>query len=101
MRGIVVLLETSRSFSLKGDVPSESDMRDMVTRTISEYGRLAILAQIVGISSRLPFFEETEADWDRVMAVNVKAAFLSARAVLKPMIEQKWGRIITVSSIAS
>ena len=93
--------EGGKALVIEADATSESDMQAMVARTLSEYGRLDILAQIVGISSRLTFFEETEADWDRVMAVNVKAAFLSARAALKPMIEQKWGRIITVSSIAS
>ena len=70
--------EGGKALVIQADVTSESDMQDMVARTLSEYGRLDILAQIVGISSRLTFFEETEADWDRVMAVNVKAAFLSA-----------------------
>ena len=97
----LIAAEGGKALVIEADATSESDMQDMVARTLSEYGRLDILAQIVGISSRLTFFEETEADWDRVMAVNVKAAFLSARAALKPMIEQKWGRIITVSSIAS
>src|ERR1700735_1037605 len=69
--------EGVKALVIQADVTSESDMQDMVARTLSEYGRLDILAQIVGISSRLTFFEETEADWDRGMAVNGKAAFLS------------------------
>ncbi len=93
--------EGGAALVIEADVTSEPAMQDVVARTLSEYGRLDILAHIVGISGRLPFFEETEEEWDRVMAVNVKSAFLSARAAVKPMIEQKWGRIITVSSIAS
>jgi len=93
--------EGGKALVVQADVTSESDMKDMVAKTLSEFGKLDILAQIVGISGRYSFFDDTEEDWDRVMAVNVKSVFLSARAAVKPMIEQNWGRIITVSSIAS
>src|SRR5882724_7942593 len=53
--------EGGKALVIQADVTSESDMQNMVARTMSKYGRLDILAQIVGISSRLPFFEETEA----------------------------------------
>ena len=93
--------EGGKALVIQADVTSESDMNAMVAKTLSEFGKLDILAQIVGISGRYSFFQEPEEEWDRVMAVNVKSVFLSARAAVKPMIEQKWGRIITVSSIAS
>ena len=84
---------------IEADATSEADMNNMVATTLSRFGRVDILAQIVGIGGRKNIFDETEEEWDRVMAVNVKSVFLSARAALRPMIEQKWGRIITASSI--
>ena len=48
---------------------------------------------------RVPGEDESEAEWDRIMTVNVKSVFLSARAALPAMIAQGWGRIITCSSI--
>jgi NAD(P)-dependent dehydrogenase (short-subunit alcohol dehydrogenase family) len=93
--------EGGKALVVEADVTSESDMQAMVAKTLSEFGKLDILAHIVGINGRYTFFDDTEEEWDRVMNVNLKGAFLSARAAVKPMIEQKSGRIITVSSIAS
>jgi NAD(P)-dependent dehydrogenase (short-subunit alcohol dehydrogenase family) len=97
----LIAKEGGKSLVIQADVTSESDMQGMVSKTLSHFGRLDILAQIVGISGRHTFFHDTEEEWERVMKVNVTSVFLSARAAVKPMIEQKWGRIITVSSIAS
>ena len=55
----LIAAEGGKALIIEADATSESDMQDMVARTLSEYGRLDILAQIVGISSRLTFFEET------------------------------------------
>jgi len=93
--------EGGTAIVVQADVTSESQMEALVAQTLSEFGSVDILAQIVGISGRYPFFEDTAEEWDRVMAVNVKSTFLAARAALRVMVEQKWGRIITVSSIAS
>jgi NAD(P)-dependent dehydrogenase (short-subunit alcohol dehydrogenase family) len=96
----IITGEGGAAIVVEADVTSESDMEAMVARTLSEFGRLDILAHIVGISGRYPFFEDTAEEWDKVMAVNVRSVFLAARAALRPMVEQRWGRVITVSSIA-
>ncbi|RYD95691.1 MAG: SDR family oxidoreductase, partial [Sphingomonadales bacterium] len=94
--------EGGQALVIQADVTAQADIDAMVAKTLSEYGRLDILAQIVGISGKLSFLDDVGGkDWDKVMDVNLKATFLSAQAAVKPMIEQKWGRIITVSSIAS
>jgi len=82
--------EGGTALVIEADTTSESDMNGLVARTLSEYGKLDILAQIVGISGRHTFFDDTEEEWDRVMTVNVKAAMLASRAALRPMIEQRW-----------
>ena len=87
---------------VQADVTSPADIEALVRTTLSQFGRLDILAQIVGISGKLSFLDDVGGkDWDQVMNVNLKATFLAAQAAIKPMIEQNWGRIITVSSIAS
>jgi NAD(P)-dependent dehydrogenase (short-subunit alcohol dehydrogenase family) len=93
--------EGGTALVIESDTTSEADVDAMVAKTLSEFGKLDILAQIVGISGRHTLFDETEENWNRVMKVNVTATMLACRAALKPMIEQRWGRIITVSSIAS
>ena len=87
---------------LEADVTSQADNEAVVAKTLSEFGRLDVLAHIVGISGKLSFLDDVGGrDWDKVMDVNLKSTFLATQAAIKPMIEQKWGRIITVSSIAS
>jgi NAD(P)-dependent dehydrogenase (short-subunit alcohol dehydrogenase family) len=93
--------EGGTALVIEADTTSETQMNALVAQTLSAFGRLDILVQIVGISGLLGFFEDTREEWERVMTVNVTAAMLASRAALRPMIEQKWGRIITVSSIAS
>jgi NAD(P)-dependent dehydrogenase (short-subunit alcohol dehydrogenase family) len=93
--------EGGTALVIESDTTSEADVDAMVAKTLSEFGKLDILAQIVGISGRHTLFDDTVEEWDKVMRVNVTATMLACRAALKPMIEQRWGRIITVSSIAS
>ncbi len=94
--------EGGTALVIQADVTSQADNEALVEKTLSEFGRLDILAQIVGISGKLAFLDDVGGkDWDQVMNVNLKATFLAAQTAIKPMIEQNWGRIITVSSIAS
>jgi NAD(P)-dependent dehydrogenase (short-subunit alcohol dehydrogenase family) len=93
--------EGGTALVIEADTTSEAQMNALVARTISEFGKLDILVQIVGISGLLGFLDDTLEEWNRVMTVNLTATMLASRAALRPMIEQKWGRIITVSSINS
>jgi len=93
--------EGGTALVLESDTTSEADVNRMVATTLSEFGKLDILAQIVGISGRHTFFDDTKENWDHVMTVNVTGTMLACRAALRPMAEQRWGRVITVSSIAS
>ncbi len=94
--------EGGTALVVEADVTSQAAMEQMVATTLSAFGRLDILAQVVGISGKLSFLEDPGGkDWDQVMNVNLKATFLAVQAAVMPMIEQKWGRIITISSIAS
>jgi len=77
------------------DVTRAADCRSAVSRTLDVYGRLDILFNSAGILLReRTVLETTEAEWDAIMAVNVKGAFLMSRAVLPVMLQQHSGVII-------
>jgi NAD(P)-dependent dehydrogenase (short-subunit alcohol dehydrogenase family) len=92
--------EGGRAVVVQADVTSEADMKRVVDTTLKEFGALHILMQIVGIAGSGTFLSEPADVWRKVFQVNVDGTFFATRAVVPPMLEQKWGRIITVSSIA-
>lgn len=80
------------------DVSRSGDVRRMVEDALHAFGRIDILVNCAGISPKKQFLEYTEDDWDAVQSVNLKGAFLCARAVAEPMMARKYGRIVTLSS---
>jgi NAD(P)-dependent dehydrogenase (short-subunit alcohol dehydrogenase family) len=95
----LVAQEGGQSLVVEADVVCENDMKRVVETCLKQFGRLDILVQIVGIAGTGTFLTETEEGWDHVFAVNLKGTLFAARAAIVPMLRQKWGRIITVSSI--
>ncbi len=67
----------------------------------ADLGQVDILVNNAGIVSHQPLAEITEADWDRMLAVNLKSAFLLIQRVLPGMRARRWGRIINLSSVAA
>jgi meso-butanediol dehydrogenase / (S,S)-butanediol dehydrogenase / diacetyl reductase len=63
-------------------------------------GPIDILVNNAGVSKRVPFLEMTENEWDRVLDINLKGQFLTARAVIPRMLVRDYGRIINMSSVA-
>ena len=80
------------------DVGRSEDIRRMVETALDAFGKIDILVNCAGISPKKQFLEYTEADWDAVQSINLKGAFLCARAVAEPMMAAKYGRIVTLSS---
>jgi NAD(P)-dependent dehydrogenase (short-subunit alcohol dehydrogenase family) len=85
---------------LQADVTNAGQCELAVETAIERYGRLDILDNNVGISSRTPVTEVTEADWDRIMNVNVKSIVLMCKYAIPHMIRNGGGAIINISSIA-
>jgi NAD(P)-dependent dehydrogenase (short-subunit alcohol dehydrogenase family) len=81
------------------DVAQEADVKRMVEAVLDRFGRVDILVNNAGVrTSRAPLWEVTTAEWDTMMAVNLRAAFLCCREVLPGMIERCSGHIINVVS---
>nr|MQY69923.1 SDR family NAD(P)-dependent oxidoreductase [Bacillota bacterium] len=90
-----------RSLVLKTDVTKVEDVKNMVEKTIEEFGRIDILVNNAGVSSMAPVVDLEEKEWDVNMNVNAKGQFLCSRAVAKQMTKQKSGKIINNASLAA
>ncbi len=80
---------------------SQSDQVDrLVSKTVEQFGRLDIMVSNAGINAKAEFLDVKEADWDRVIAVNLKGVFLCGQAAAKQMVKQgQGGVIINMSSV--
>ncbi|KAB2873968.1 MAG: SDR family oxidoreductase [Pseudorhodoplanes sp.] len=87
--------------SLKADVTRSADIAAVVEETRKAFGRIDILDNNVGIAEVGGVVEVSEETWDRVMAVNLKSAFLAMKHVIPLMEAQGGGSIINISSIAA
>ena len=67
---------------------------------VKEIGPIDVLVNNAGVGQVVPLALMEEEDWDRMMAINVKGAFLTSQAVLRGMVRQKRGRILNISSLA-
>jgi 3-oxoacyl-[acyl-carrier protein] reductase len=84
---------------LQADVTRAQDVERMVTAVLNRWGTIDILVNGVGGWQHLaPVTEIAEEEWDRVITLNLKSAFLCVRSVAKVMVERKKGRIINLAS---
>ncbi|MFC2071453.1 3-oxoacyl-[acyl-carrier-protein] reductase [Chloroflexota bacterium] len=87
------------SLAILADVSLSSDADRLVEETVAAYGKVDILVNNVGITRDQLLLRMSDEDWDKVITVNLKSGFLCTRAVLRHMIKQRWGRIISIASI--
>ncbi len=87
------------SLAVTADVTSAADVARLAEETIARYGRVDILVNNAGIARDQLLMRMSEEDWDRVLEVDLKSVFLCTRAVLRQMLKQRWGRIISIASI--
>lgn len=89
-----------RLIAVKADVSKVDEVQMLVDETIKSFGRLDIMVNNAGIETRTSVLDTTEAQYDRVMAINLKGAFFGTQLAAKQMIKQGGGgRVINISSI--
>ncbi len=85
----------------QGNVADSAHVKDVVAAVVGTWGGVDVLVNNAGITQILPIALLEEADFDQVMAVNVKGPYLMSRAVLRSMIRAKSGHILNIGSFAS
>ncbi|HUT67697.1 MAG TPA: SDR family NAD(P)-dependent oxidoreductase [Dehalococcoidales bacterium] len=93
-----------RSLAIKADISNSAEVNDMVDETIKQFGKIDILVNnaggVMGVQGGNTD-TATEEDWDRVLSVNLKGAFLVCMAVIPHMKKNKYGKIVNLSSMGA
>ena len=88
----------NKCMAIKADVANENEVKKMIDEIISEYGRIDILVNNAGIAYDSDIDEKTTANWQDTLNTNVLGPFLTSKYAGKKMFEQKYGKIINISS---
>jgi Dehydrogenases with different specificities (related to short-chain alcohol dehydrogenases) len=83
------------------DVSDRGQVENMVARTVKEFGRLDLLVTCAGIIRDNLLYKMTDDDWDAVIDTHLKGTFLCARAAQRHMVEQKYGKMVFLSSTSA
>jgi 3-oxoacyl-[acyl-carrier protein] reductase len=83
------------------DVTVRGQVEKMIERTVKELGRLDVLVTCAGIIRDNLLFKMTDDDWDAVIDTHLKGTFLCAQATQKQMVEQKYGKMVFLSSTSA
>jgi 3-oxoacyl-[acyl-carrier protein] reductase len=94
-----ILAQGGKAESANVDVTDPATVEVVVAGSLARHGRVDILVNNAGIARDQLLLRMKRADWDEVLATNLTAAFTCTQAVLRPMIKQRGGRIISISSV--
>jgi NAD(P)-dependent dehydrogenase (short-subunit alcohol dehydrogenase family) len=89
-----------RALPLKVDVTAKSEIGDMVSKTVEEFGTVDILVNNVGVNLLVPLLDLREDGWDKMMNLDLKSYYLCSQVVGKVMVEKGGGNIINMASTA-
>ena len=90
-----------RAVALEGSVSEAVQVEAMVSKAMEFMGHVDILVNNAGITRDALLLRMDEESWSSVMDINLKGAFLCTKAVLREMVRQRWGRIISLSSVVA
>lgn len=94
-----IIAAGGKALAVVGNVTVPEDAEKMIDAAMAEYGRVDILVNNAGITRDGIFLRMKDEDWDAVLTVNLKGAFLCSRAASKVMTKQRYGRIINIASV--
>lgn len=81
------------------DITDPQAVEDAVGKVVAEFGGVHVLVNNAGVTRDNLLFKMSVEDWDTVLGIHLRGAFLMSKAVQATMVEQRWGRIVNLSSI--
>ncbi|MSQ27583.1 MAG: glucose 1-dehydrogenase [Dehalococcoidia bacterium] len=90
-----------KALAVACDVSSREQVFAAVDRGVAEFGRLDIMVSNAGITRDNMLYKMTDDDWDAVINTHLRGSFLAAQAAQKPMVGQRYGKIILMSSLSA
>lgn len=88
-----------KALAIRADVSKKDEVSSMLHELLRNFGRIDILINNAGVQTETPFLDLSEEEWDRIIDVNLKGAFLCGQLVARDMVKQGGGKIINISSI--
>ncbi|HEX5030850.1 MAG TPA: 3-oxoacyl-[acyl-carrier-protein] reductase [Candidatus Eisenbacteria bacterium] len=85
--------------AVRADVAVEADADALCARALEAFGKADILVNNAGVTRDGLLLRMSDADWDQVLDTNLKGAFHCTRAFARPMVRQKWGRMVNITSV--
>ncbi len=89
----------SSAVAIEADVSNSEQVTRMIAQAVLQFGRIDVLVNNAGIEKEIPFLDLPEAEWDRIVAVDLKGPFLCTQAAAREMAKRKKGTIINISSV--
>ena len=89
-----------KTLALSVDVSKTESARELVEKAIAEFGRVDILVNNAGVTRDNLIMRMEEADWDLVIDINLKGAWNCSKAVIRQMMKQRYGRIVSIASVS-
>jgi 3-oxoacyl-[acyl-carrier protein] reductase len=88
-----------KALAVTADVSSSADVARLIEAAATTMGRIDILVNNAGVTRDSLLMRMSDEDWDTVLNIDLKSAFLCTRAVLRLMMKQRWGRIVSIASV--
>jgi NAD(P)-dependent dehydrogenase (short-subunit alcohol dehydrogenase family) len=102
VRAAAIREQGGKAIAIQGDASRKADLESALAATLDMLGGVDILINAAGVNSATPFFEITEAEWQRIIDINLKSVFLACQVFGKAMVDAgKGGSIINISSASS
>lgn len=94
-------LKNGQAMLVQADVGNSEQVSAMFQQVINKWEKVDILVNNAGINRDILLLRMSEEAWDEVIQINLRGAYLCSKVALRPMLKQRWGRIINISSIVA
>jgi 3-oxoacyl-[acyl-carrier protein] reductase len=89
-----------KAIPVRADVRRKEDCERLIAEAVDAFGKLDILVNNAGFNRDTLILRMSLEDWDEVMELNLRAVFLCTKAALRPLMKNRWGRIINIGSVS-